>query len=257
MISEFQYLNYTTDEATLNMLVTYYLKFTYETGDPRKRQCIIKVNEITQSTEIDFNNADQIIQAVTFTFEGITKESGKLYFYNITIDGVEKEVKEAITPLFEFARFITPTKTVLFKYNQEISSLKSNYIDVITPTLGGAYPFVRRNGAQKYRSFGLNGLIYCDNSMPQSFAAIERSDTYGAQIALQRAYRDDILNFLQDGQVKLFKSMQEGDMFVYISNVSLTPDKVSGRALYSFSCTATEVCDPQEGYEKYLGGFLI
>ena len=46
-------------------------------------------------------------------------------------------------------------------------------------------------------------------------------------------------------------------MFVYLSNVSLTPDKVSGRALYSFSCTATEVCGLEEGYEKYLGGFKV
>lgn len=256
MISEFQYLNYTTDEETLDMLVTYYVKFTWETGDPRRRNCIIKVNEMSQEITIDFN-VDTILQDITFTFEGITKESGKLYFYNIIIDGVEKEVKEAITPLFEFSRFITSERTILFKYNQEVSSLKSNYVDVITPTLGNAYPFIRRNGAQKYKSFGLNGLIYYDNNIPSSFAAIERSDSYGAQVALQHRYRKEILDFLQDGKVKLFKSMQEGDMFVYISNVSLTPDKVSGRALYSFSCTATEVCDPQEGYEKYLGGFLV
>ena len=194
-------------------------------------------------------------------------------------NGANASVTQTITPVFEFSRLIEQEthysrdekkqvietsysiKSVLLKYNQEISSFKSNYIDVVTPTLGGAYPFIRRNGAQKYRSFGLNGLIYLDEGLvdvtKEAQIRQHSTDEYATDLLLQKLHRDEIIKFLENGKVKLFKSMQEGDMFVYLSNVSLTPDKVSGRALYSFSCTATEVCAPEEGYEKYLGGFLI
>ena len=147
------------------------------------------------------------------------------------------------------------------KYNVDISGLKPNVADVITPTLGGKYPFIRRNGAQDYDSFSLNGLICLETErddankiMSEFFTGDEIGElnTYAAQvnkgiseydyqIIIERYYREKILNFLKEPTVKLFKSMTEGDKFVYLSNISLTPDKVSGRALYSFSCQATEV----------------
>ena len=208
--------------------------------------------------------------------------AGEIYELSVEITAPNStgSASMIITPVFEFvhliekedkvyrneetggdAKVLSSVKSILLKYNQEIQSLKSNYIDVVTPTLGGAYPFIRRNGAQKYRSFGLNGLIYLDQGLvdENKEAQIRQytKDNYAAELILQKLHRDEIINFLQNGRVKLFKSMQEGDMFVYLSNVSLTPDKVSGRALYSFSCTATEVCGLEEGYEKYLGGFKV
>ena len=202
---------------------------------------------------------------LTLTLDGRNMVGGKIYTYIPTIYGQDNG-EIAIVPSFEFARLISIDKNgnermLPLKYNVDISGLKTNVADVITPTLGGKYPFIRRNGAQDYDSFSLNGLICLETErddankiMSEFFTRdeIRELDTYAAQvnkgiseydykIIIERYYREKILNFLKEPTVKLFKSMTEGDKFVYLSNISLTPDKVSGRALYSFSCQATEV----------------
>ena len=202
---------------------------------------------------------------LTLTLDGKSMVGGKIYTYTPTIYGQDNG-EIAIVPSFEFARLISIDKNgnermLPLKYNVDISGLKPNIADVITPTLGGKYPFIRRNGAQDYDSFSLNGLICLETErddankiMSEFFTGDEigELDIYAAQvnkgiseydykIIIERYYREKILNFLKEPTVKLFKSMTEGDKFVYLSNISLTPDKVSGRALYSFSCQATEV----------------
>ena len=201
----------------------------------------------------------------TATINGRLFEGGKIYNFTPSVYGKEYD-PITIVPSFEFARLISIDKNgnermLPLKYNVDISGLKPNVADVITPTLGGKYPFIRRNGAQDYDSFSLNGLICLETErddankiMSEFFTGDEIGElnTYAAQvnkgiseydykIIIERYYREKILNFLKEPTVKLFKSMTEGDKFVYLSNISLTPDKVSGRALYSFSCQATEV----------------
>ena len=41
---------------------------------------------------------------------------------------------------------ITKDKSLQIRYDPTLTNLKRNYVDVITPTLGSAYPFVRRSG---------------------------------------------------------------------------------------------------------------
>lgn len=233
------------------------------------------------------------------TLDGKSMVGGKIYTYTPTIYG-QNNGEIAIVPSFEFARLISIDRNgnermLPLKYNVDISGLKPNVADVITPTLGGKYPFIRRNGAQDYDSFSLNGLVCLEaerddyGNLPSPYSVMDTYNkqlnlqdnvahspmngikkqssfismfltedelrdlnTYAAQvnkgiseydykIIIERYYREKILNFLKEPTVKLFKSMTEGDKFVYLSNISLTPDKVSGRALYSFSCQATEV----------------
>ena len=61
------------------------------------------------------------------------------------------------------------------------------------------------------------------------------------------------MNFLTNGQPKLFKSYEEGNIIVYLSNVSFTPNKTLGRHIYDFSATVTECCEmTQENLKKYI-----
>ena len=60
---------------------------------------------------------------------------------------------------------------------------------------------------------------------------------------LEKKARDIVMEFLTNGQYKFFKSFEEGNMIVYLSNISFTPNKQLGRHVYDFSCTVTEVCD--------------
>lgn len=61
---------------------------------------------------------------------------------------------------------------------------------------------------------------------------------------IERKYREIIIDFLNDGEYKLYKSPTEGNILVVLTDVSLTPKEELGRLIYSFSATAVEVDEP-------------
>ena len=66
-------------------------------------------------------------------------------------------------------------------------------------------------------------------------------------------FREKVLEFLQDGKPKLFKSASEGNIIVQIMNVASQPNQTLNRMLYSFTSTANEVAeDSLENYKKYM-----
>ena len=74
-------------------------------------------------------------------------------------------------------------------------------------------------------------------------------DTYSAKTTTwrdyfwEREFREQALNWLNDGEPKLFRSMTEGLMAVMLMDISLTPNANLGRMVYSFSATAYEIAD--------------
>ena len=60
----------------------------------------------------------------------------------------------------------------------------------------------------------------------------------------EREFRKAVEEFLYNGKVKLFKSLQEGNILVKVMNVTLTPKQELGRLIYSFSATLVEVDEP-------------
>jgi hypothetical protein len=54
-------------------------------------------------------------------------------------------------------------------FNPTISGLKYNVQDTITPTLGGSFPKIRRNGKMKYRTFSLSGLLTLNAEINDTF----------------------------------------------------------------------------------------
>jgi hypothetical protein len=65
-----------------------------------------------------------------------------------------------------------------------------------------------------------------------------------------------VLNWLTNGEPKLFRSPGEGSFIVRLMNVSLAPVDTLGRMLHTFSCTAYEVADYNfENLQKY--GMMI
>ena len=74
---------------------------------------------------------------------------------------------------------------------------------------------------------------YCiTENMPSS----KRNQIYN------QLFRETVIDFLTDGKVKILRSPTEGNMLVYLSNVSFTPNHQLGREVYDFSATAIE-CD--------------
>jgi hypothetical protein len=92
------------------------------------------------------------------------------------------------------------TKNCVLKlaYNTQITSLKRNVQTIITPTLGGAYPFVRRSGEQKYRTFSISSLL--------SYEAEQFANNY---------YSQDLINALTLDSTDPFA----GSLFVNLDTV--------------------------------------
>jgi hypothetical protein len=158
-------------------------------------------------------------------------------------------------------------KYLRLKFDPQISSFKYNVKDSIIETLGSKYPFVRRNAKTNYRSFSIGGLISYHMDENGTFA--KKKDLYNNQTALyksfnkenkiteyndyilERKFREAVMDFLYDDSIKLFRSTTEGNILIKLTDISLTPNDVLGRMIYSFSATATEVAeDSIDNYTK-------
>jgi len=62
-------------------------------------------------------------------------------------------------------------------------------------------------------------------------------------IALEREFKMNVLEWLNNGKPKLFKSPYEGNFIVRLLNNSLTPVKELGRMLHSFQSQAYEIAE--------------
>ena len=160
-------------------------------------------------------------------------------------------------------------KELRIKYDPNISSLKYNITDSVTNTLGGTYPLIRRNGAMHYRTFSLGGLISfnaeateiasLDFSTSRFFSAQDFNPSYFTSLpiddrdrVLEKIFREKVLEFLCNDEVKLFRSTPEGSMLIRLKDVSLTPKKELGRYIYSVSMQAVEIAEPTlENYRLY------
>ena len=158
------------------------------------------------------------------------------------------------------------------RYNPNISSFKYVVQDSITNTLGGKYPIIRSNGDTKYRQFNISGLIYADGLVSSDVSTdsyINNRNLDDNVIAwyenrenilylptgqtltsrpvklevAEKIAKQKIIDFLTNKKPKLFRSFEEGNMIVYLNNISFTPNKTLGRHVYDFSATATEVCE--------------
>ena len=135
-------------------------------------------------------------------------------------------------------------------------------------TIGSKYPFIFRNNTVKYKEVPISGLISYkldpenlfmdDNDIwfkkektlkgenINSSAWKEENWTHNLtdiNIAAERAFRLEVMDWLENGRPKLFKSPTEGNYILRLMNVSLTPVDTLGRMLYSFNATGYEIED--------------
>ena len=164
---------------------------------------------------------------------------------------------------------LSGTKQLKLKFDFQISSYKTNISESKTDTIGSKYPFIRRNGNMYYRSFPITGIIteYMDEAslfVDKDTLFENHQDMYNmfkGQIdnyvnrydyTYERKFREKVEQFLYNTKPKLYKSMQEGNIFIKLMQVSLTPKNELGRLIYTFSATAYEV-DPAtiDTYNSY------
>lgn len=89
-----------------------------------------------------------------------------------------------------------------------------------------------------------NNLYYINTKTISSLEEkdfLKKTDEISENIYNERLFKLEVLDWLTNGQPKLFKSPNEGNYLVRLMNSSLTPNDSLGRMLHNFSCTAYEI----------------
>lgn len=129
------------------------------------------------------------------------------------------------------------------QFNPKISSFKETLLESKIDTIGGQFPFFFRNGNTKYKEFPISGLIsyHADNELLFIEHEDYQTNLTGDNLAEERDFKLAVMNWLNNGKPKLFRSPAEGNCIVRLMNVSLSPEDTLGRMLHSFNCNAYEI----------------
>ena len=173
------------------------------------------------------------------------------------------------------------------KFNPTLNEFKYNVMESQQTTIGSKFPYIKRNGANYFRTFPIGGLIssfvdttdwydphFYDGTFHQDENEIKaftsKSKIYKESQELynnynnengiteyndyiyEREFRKKVYDFLYEHNVKLFRSTTEGNILVKLMNIDFQPVESLGRRLYSFTATAVEIDEPTiQNYDKY------
>lgn len=175
---------------------------------------------------------------------------------------------------FDHAFLFDGEKQLKIKFNPKVSNLKTNIPETKIDTIGNKFPFIFRNSQVNYREFPIAGLISYfmdednlflskdefnidfnllktvnrksskedkENVLQEENIAI--LDPTNQNIKNERIFKLKVLEWLTNGEPKVFKSPSEGNYIVRLINCSLTPEAKLGRMLHNFNCTAYEIAE--------------
>jgi len=140
------------------------------------------------------------------------------------------------------------------RFNPRVTSFKAVVSETKKNTLGAKYPFFFRNGIIEYKEFPISGLLSYLSDNDEYF--MSRQDELGMDVTwedttdltdqnmfYERQFKLTVLEWLNNGEPKLFRSPAEGNYIVRLHNISLSPNDSIGRMLHTFNCTADEIDD--------------
>ena len=220
--------------------------------------------------ETELNETGLTISNPLLLWRDFTIEQGQYYIYGlfqVSADGkISTKIKsDSVYADFEDSFLFDGDKQLRIRFDPKISSFKTTIQEAKTDTIGGRYPIIQRNANTNYKEFPISGLIshLSDEQgyFNQSIANLKLYDTENIvtdsddmvnglnyttnlnskNINLERQFKLEVLNWLNNGKPKLFRSPAEGNYIVRLLNISLSPNDVLGRMLHSFSCTAYEI----------------
>lgn len=209
-----------------------------------------------------FNSSDGDLDSIPIYYDR-TIESGVFYQYGVqeikagarTIINKNNEYNIRET---EYSYLIGEGgKSLRLTYDAGVSTFTTVKTETKTNVLGSKYPYLFR-GASGYKEFPLSGIISFTMDTHNTFMS---DDDYYSTDNIKDLYEDyylrnnisiynykkefdfrtRVLDFLQDGKPKLFKSATEGNILVILTNVSLSPIQNINRLVANFSATATEI----------------
>ena len=268
-------LLYTVSEPTETSFRT--LDHFYETGSTLIKHSSIKTGSLMR-LKVNDNALKVLTENFTGTFTDYTGEHGAEYIYYIKDkNGNLYNSTNSVTCNFDSCFLFDGEKQLNLKFNTKISSFKNTIQEQKIETLGSKYPFVFRNGTIMYKEFSISSLIsyWVDEegtfskSNENLFSAVDfpRTSTEAGEVSnniepslsltdknfqLERKFKTEVLEWLNNGKPKLFRSPAEGNFLVRLVNVSLTPNDTLGRMLHTFNATAYEIGEcSTENLKKY------
>ena len=207
-----------------------------------------------------------VASAPTRLYRDFTIQQGVEYRYALQqfsdVAFSQKLYSNKVRADFEHMFLYDGERQLKIKFNPKVSSFKTTLLETKIDTIGSKYPFFFRNGNTEYKDFPISGLISMlsdENEFFYSWGETERQETRTltpsfAQIAsnnstnlsannlmLEREFKLEVLNWLNNGKPKLFRSATEGNYIVRLMNVSLSPNDTLGRMLHTFSAQAYEI----------------
>lgn len=227
---------------------------------------ITRMNSLYPSIWEELQRFDlQAIDPTDWSYIDCTIEHGAYYTYaiqqynenDVYSERIESNIIQAD---FEDSFLFDGTKQLRIRFNPQVSSFKTDILEQKTDTIGSKHPFIIRNGNVSYKEFPIGGLIsYLMDKDEQMFMTLDElgiknisTDLTSENIFAERTFKMAVLDWLNNGEVKLFRSPTEGNFIVRLMNVSLNPNNSLGRMLHSFTATAYEVADfTMENLESY------
>lgn len=260
------------EEAEINVRITRGSNEESFTGHISIKRASSKNNFSTWETVqgLSFEN----ITGFNYNWADRTVESGVLYKYALFESYTESGVKytysyiynKILMLVFEDIFITDGSRQLKIKFNPQVSSFRRNISEGKIETIGSQYPYIRRNAVINYALFPVAGLISCQMDENENF--ITKENLYGGKDILkkyenfnsieynmpftttidndfvyEKKFRDEVIKFLMDGEVKLFRSPTEGNFLVRLMDISFTPNQQLGRMIWSFSATANEIAD--------------
>ena len=208
------------------------------------------------------------------TFRDFSVESGYRYKYimqQINDYGIYSEeiYSNEVVVSYEHLYLYDGEKQLKIKFNPKVSSFKDTLLESKMNTIGSKYPFVFKNNMVQFKEFQISGLIsyqmdeenlFIKNEEIWSNLDIEdessvRNDQSGwthnltaESIQAEKVFKNKVMDWLNNGEPKLFKSPTEGNYIIRLMTISLTPNDQVGRMLHTFNASAFEI-DDVETYE--------
>ena len=149
-------------------------------------------------------------------------------------------------------------KQLKISYNPKITSNKDTLLESKMETIGNRFPFFFRNEMVKYKELPISGLLSYLSDDDELFLTNTdlglTNDGFGINnprttnltpynFNAEKKFKLSVMDWLNNGKPKLFRSSAEGNYIVRLMNVSLSPNEQVGRMLHTFSATAYEVAE--------------
>ena len=207
-------------------------------------------------------------------FRDFTIEQGKTYVYAIQQYNTsniysDRKRSNSVYADFEDMFLFDGKRQLKLRFNPQVSNFKTQLSETKTETIGRKYPFFYRNAKVGYKTFPVSGLISMlsddneffinkkdilriDTEMDRHDSLVSKKilpdaydfkDLRAENYASERLFKLEVLDWLNNGEVKLFKSPGEGNYLVRIMDVSLSPENSLGRMLHNVNSTAYECAE--------------